>query len=59
MISINNTGSKKKEFSVMLDGKKVGKIVAVGKGWQYFPKGSKCGGDIFVNLNDCVKSLEN
>lgn len=58
MITINNTGAKKKEFSVMFEGKKVGKIIAVGAGWQYFPNGSKVGGGIFTMLNDCVKSLE-
>ena len=44
---------------VYLDNKHVGNIFEIqGKGWQYFPKGQKEGGEIFASLALCKKSLE-
>jgi hypothetical protein len=42
---------------VYLEGKLVGQIRYVKEGWQYFPKGSRKGGEVFSNLSDCEKSL--
>lgn len=42
---------------VYLDGKKVGEIKEVDRGWQYFPKGQKDGGEVFKNISDCRDSL--
>lgn len=44
---------------VKLDKKIIGEIKKVDGGFQYFPKGSKTGGDIFITLNKCKYSLEN
>ena len=45
--------------AVFLEGKKVGEIKKVVGGWQYFPKGSKQGGDIFKKISECEDSLKN
>ena len=45
-------------LSVLLDGKKVGEIRKVKGGFQYFPKGSKNGGDVIPQLIDLKKQLE-
>jgi len=56
---------------VKLDGKVVGEIREVPrfesvegreglmakKGWQYFPKGSKTGGEVFKTKGECMYSL--
>ena len=49
--------------AVYLDKKYVGDIfertwTLFGKGWQYFPKGQKEGGEMFQSLALCKKSLE-
>jgi hypothetical protein len=44
-------------FDVVLDKKKVGKILVKNGTYQYFPKGQKTGGEVFNNLRDCQKSL--
>jgi len=46
-------------FKVRLDGKIAGKIKSVDGGWQYFPSGSKKGGEIYTKLEDVMHSLEN
>jgi len=46
------------ETIVYLDGKKVGIIKRVIGGYQYFPKGSKKGGEVFFLLSSVKKSLE-
>ena len=46
-----------KDISVILDGKTVGKIKAVGNGWAYFPKGSKSHGDILPTIRDVQKQI--
>jgi len=51
-------------IKVKLDGKVTGTIKSVSShhiddGWQYFPKGSKTGGDVFASLNLCKHSLGN
>ena len=49
--------------AVFLDDRRVGTIKRIGtygndfKGWQYFPKGKKDGGEIFKSLSDCEDSL--
>lgn len=43
---------------VFLDGKFVGIIKRNGTGWQYCPKGSEIGGEIFDKISDCEDSLE-
>ena len=43
---------------VYLDQRKVGVIIRVEKGWQYVPKGSKVGGDVFATIKKVIKSLE-
>ena len=50
--------SHKKPLPVLLDGKQVGKIKPVVGGWQYYPKGSKVGGEVFPRLKKCQESLE-
>lgn len=52
----------KTEFRVLLNGKHVGQIrgiynVNLVVGWQYFPKGSKNGGEKFTSLEACKASL--
>lgn len=47
---------------VKLDGKAIGTIKPVkypngDPGWQYFPKGTKIGGDIYSTLATCQLSL--
>lgn len=49
---------------VYLDKKKIGEIRSVefsgspdGLGWQYFPKGQKKGGEIFVTLRLCQQDV--
>lgn len=52
---------------VKLDGKIVGTIKPVKQtkqrpnrtGWQYFPKGSKTGGEVFASKFACMGSLYN
>jgi len=48
----------KTETTVILDGKAVGKIKELDGGYQYFPKGSKVGGEVFTHLRLCKDSLE-
>ena len=46
-------------IKVMLDGKYVGNIFKVSNGgYQYFPKGSKTGGDVWTKLYDLKNDLE-
>jgi hypothetical protein len=45
-------------MKVRLDGKIVGSIHAFNGGFQYFPKGSKTGGELFPSLEACKRSLE-
>ena len=47
----------KTETIVKLEGKVVGTIKEVKSGWQYFPKGSKTGGEIFTSKFTCMHSL--
>lgn len=47
-----------KNCKVKLEGKIVGAIKQVKGGFQYFPKGSKNGGEVFPLLRDCVRSLQ-
>ena len=42
---------------VKLDGKVVGHINQVKGGYQYFPKGSKTGGEVFKTKGECMYSL--
>jgi hypothetical protein len=51
-------GKRPFELAVYSNGRRVGAIVNKGGGWQYFPKGSKEGGDIFPILRECKNSLE-
>lgn len=46
------------EIKVYLAGKKAGEIRKVKTGWQYFPKGSKNGGDVFPSKLEAKRSLE-
>ncbi len=43
---------------VSLGGKHVGSIKKVENGYQYYPKGYKGGGDIFLTFAACKISLE-
>lgn len=43
---------------VFLDGKRVGSIQHKESGYQYFPKNSREGGEVFSTLADCKRSLE-
>jgi len=45
-------------LKVRLDGVVCGQIIKVTGGFQYFPKGSKIGGDIFKNVGLVQLSLE-
>ena len=45
-------------IAVRLDGKIVGSIKEVHEGYQYFPKGSMHGGEIFATANAVKLSLE-
>lgn len=45
------------KVKVRLDGKYIGDIKSVKGGYQYFPKGSKSGGDIYPRLELCKNSL--
>jgi hypothetical protein len=46
------------ETAVFLKKKFVGTIKLTENGWCYFPKNQKTGGDSFVSLQLCKKSLE-
>ena len=48
----------KKHLQVCLDGKICGEIREVTGGYQYFPKGSKVGGDVYPTLEEVKHSLE-
>ncbi len=39
-------------------GKVVGEIRPVNGGWQYFPRDSKHGWDVFPSLTECQRSLK-
>lgn len=43
---------------VRVDGITTGEIRPVKGGWQYFPKGQKTGGEIFLTLGEVKHSLE-
>lgn len=43
---------------VYLDNQRTGTIKKVDGGWQYTPKGSKDGGDVYPSLDKCKESLE-
>lgn len=43
---------------VMLDGKRVGKIVNEMPGWRYFPNGQTKGGELLPSLSAVKRSLE-
>lgn len=46
-------------WKVFLEGKHIGEIRTVGASqYQYFPKGSKTGGDKFNTFQECRRSLE-
>lgn len=51
-------GDRDTPIPVRIDGKRVGTIEPVDGGWQYFPKGSKIGGEILPTINAVQKSLE-
>lgn len=48
----------KSRIIVKLAKKIVGEIKTVKGGYQYFPKGSKTGGEVYKSLDSCMKSLE-
>jgi hypothetical protein len=48
----------KANIKVKLDNKIVGTIKSVIGGWQYFPKGKKEGGKVFLTISQVQKSLE-
>jgi hypothetical protein len=47
----------KEPLKVRLDGRICGEIRKVKGGYQYFPKGSKTGGDILVSITKVQQSL--
>lgn len=49
---------EKKPLKVKLDGRICGEIRKVEGGYQYFPKGQKCGGEIMASVRLVQKSLE-
>ena len=59
MISYDTITTNPTTIRVTLDGKRVGIIYQqFDSMWQYFPKGSKDGGDKFPTLALCKRSLE-
>lgn len=44
-------------IKVLLDGKLVGHIKTVEKGYAYFPKGNRCCGETFKTISECKNSL--
>lgn len=42
---------------VLLDGKKVGRILPVEKGYAYFPNGSKTHGEVFPTIDQVKQTL--
>ncbi len=50
-------GDRNTPIPVRLNGKRVGIINPVEGGWQYFPKNSKCGGEVFKTIDLVQKSL--
>ena len=42
---------------ILLEGKKVGEILKVNFGFQYYPNGQKEGGDVFTSVVNCFNSL--
>lgn len=50
---------EKEPLKVRIDNKICGEIRKVTGGYQYFPKGQKNGGDVFLTVNDVQKSLSN
>lgn len=51
-------GKPNADIRVALEGKIVGTIKKVATGWQYVPKGSKKGGEIFPTASACQQSLK-
>jgi hypothetical protein len=47
------------DIKVNLYNKHIGNIKQVDGGYQYFAKGHKTGGEIFLTLDKCKQSLEN
>lgn len=47
-----------RRVGVYLLNRLVGRIHPVEGGWQYFPKGSKTGGEVHPTLDACKQSLE-
>jgi hypothetical protein len=47
-----------RRVSIYLNGQVVGSIREERHGWRYFPKGQTIGGDLFLLLSDCRRSLE-
>ena len=45
-------------YNVFLDGRITGRIHAIGSKYQYRPKGSRTGGDLYDTLAACKASLE-
>lgn len=45
-------------WTVLLDGKRVGKIRVVPNGFQYVPKGGSNAGKVFATISECKRSLE-
>jgi hypothetical protein len=52
-------GRKDVPIAVRIDGKILGDIKPVEGGWQYVPRGSKVGGDIFATISQVQRSLGN
>jgi hypothetical protein len=51
-------GDRNTPIPVRLNGKRVGTIKPVEKGWQYFPLNHKQGGEIFKTIEEVQNSLE-
>lgn len=55
-------GRKDCAIRVRIDGRLTGTIKPVSvdrmRGWQYFPKGQREGGEIFLTVKECQRSLE-
>lgn len=51
-------GVSKTEFAVYLGNRRIGTIRKVKLGYQYFPKGSDNGGDVYVSIEQVKRSLE-
>ncbi len=52
------TACQREPLRVRLDGRIIGEICKVKGGYQYFPKGQKIGGEVFVAVTLVQRSLE-